>query len=105
MAFQQIALRKSLFIDSFVEHFMKMPNASIFSFIILNLVKKRILDFHVTTAIDTAMKEVIDSCLRGALWRKIKETLKTFILTIVALNFVTKGLSFYYTVISTGPLT
>ena len=46
---------------------MKMLNASIFSFIILILVKKSILDFHVTTATDIGMKEVIDSCLLGAL--------------------------------------
>ena len=45
----------------------KMLNASIFSFIILNLVKKGILDFHVTTATDICMKDVIHSCLRRAL--------------------------------------
>ena len=59
MVYLRIALRKNLFIDSLVEHFkkiIKMLNASIFSFIILNLVKKDILDFHVTTATDTCMK-------------------------------------------------
>ena len=48
MAYLRIALRKNLFIDSLVEHFKKitkMLNASIFSFIILNLVNKGILDF------------------------------------------------------------
>ena len=34
-----------------------MLNASIFSFIILNLVKKSILDFHFTTATDISMHE------------------------------------------------
>ena len=33
------------------------------------------------------------------------ETLKALILTIILLNLVSKGLSFYYTVISTGPST
>ena len=80
-----------------------MLNPLIFSFIILNLVKKGVLDFHVTTATDICMKEVIDSCLRRALWRKIMETLKAFIVTIIVLNFVSKGLSFYYTIIFTGP--
>ena len=44
-----------------------MLNTLIFSFIMLNLAKKGVLDFHVTTATDICMKEVIDSCLRGAL--------------------------------------
>ena len=39
---------------------MKMLNASIFSFIISNLVMKGILHFHVTTATDICIKEVID---------------------------------------------
>ena len=53
-----------------------MVNASIFCFIILNLGKKGILDFHVTTAAEICMKEVIESCPRQSLWRKIMETLK-----------------------------
>ena len=57
---------------------MKMLNALIFSFIILNLVKKGTLDFHVTTATDTCMKEVIQA----------------LILTIIVLNLVSKGLFF-----------
>ena len=47
MAYLRIALRKNQFIGSLAEHFkkiMKMLNASIFSFIILNLVKEGILD-------------------------------------------------------------
>ena len=47
MTFLRIALEKSQFIDSLVEDFkkiMKMLNVPIFSFIILNLVKKGILD-------------------------------------------------------------
>ena len=47
MTYLRIALRKNLFIDSLVEHFkkiMKMLNVSIFSFIILNLVKEGILN-------------------------------------------------------------
>ena len=62
--------RKNQFIDSLVEHFkkiMKMLNASIFSVIILNLIKKGILDFHVTTAADICMEEVTESCPRRAL--------------------------------------
>ena len=84
---------------------MKMLNALIFSFIILNLVKKGVLDFHVTTATDICMKEVIDSCLCGALSSKIMEKLKALILTIIVLNLVNKGLSLYYTIIFTGPST
>ena len=46
MTYLRIALEKSRFIDSLVEHFKKMKtlNVSIFSFIVLNLVKKGILD-------------------------------------------------------------
>ena len=71
-----------------------MLNASIYSFIILDLVKKGILDFHVTTAADICMKEVIESCLRKALWRKIMEALKALNLTIIVLNLVGKSLFF-----------
>ena len=70
MGYLRIPLRKNLFIDSLVEK-MKMLNASIFNFIILNLVKKGILDFHVTTATDIFLKEVIHSCLRRALYAKL----------------------------------
>ena len=63
----RIPLRKNLFIDSLVEKIMKMLNASIFNFIILNLVKKGILDFHVTTATYICLKEVIRSSPRRAL--------------------------------------
>ena len=63
MAYLRIAHRKNWFIDSLVEHFkniMKILHASIFSFIILNLLLKRgILDFNVTKATDICMKEVI----------------------------------------------
>ena len=41
--------------------------SSISNFVILNLVKKDILFFHVTTATDICMKEVIDRCLYRAL--------------------------------------
>ena len=75
---------------------MKVLNASIFSFIILNLVKKSILDFYVTTATAICLKEVIYSCLRRALERKIMETLKALILTIIVLNLVSKGLFLLY---------
>ena len=47
MTYLRIAQEKNRFIDSLVEHFtkiMKMLNVPIFSFIILNLVKKGILD-------------------------------------------------------------
>ena len=71
---------------------------------ILNLVKKGVLVFHVTTAADIYMTEVIDSCLGGALWRKIMETVTALILNIIVLNLVSKRPSFYYTIIFTGPL-
>ena len=47
MTYLRIALKKNQFIDSLVEHFkkmMKMLNFPIFSFLILNLVKKSIFD-------------------------------------------------------------
>ena len=62
--------RNNQFIDSLVEHFkkiMKMLNASIFSVITLNLIKKGILDFHVISVAGICMKEVIESCPRRAL--------------------------------------
>ena len=83
---------------------MKMLNASIYIFIILNFVKKGILDIHLITATDICMKNVIDSFLRRTLLRKIIETLKALIIikvliiTITLLNLVSKGLSFYYSV-------
>ena len=75
-----------------------MLNASIFSFIILNLVKKGILDFHVTIATDICMTEGIHSCFRRALGRKIMKTLKALILTIIMLNLVSNGL--FFTILS-----
>ena len=73
-----------------------MLHASIFIFIILNLVK-RYFGLLVTTAtVDLFMKEVIDSLLRRAFSRKIMDTLKAKILTIIVLNLVRKDLSFYY---------
>ena len=62
--------RKNQFIDSLVEHFekiTKMLNVPIFSVTILNLIKKGILDFNVTTVTDICMKEVIESCPHCAL--------------------------------------
>ena len=59
----------------------------------------------ITAATDIWMKGVTDSSLRGVLWRKVMETLKVLILTIILLNLVCKGLSFYYTVIFTRPST
>ena len=56
-----------------------MLNVSVFSFIIFNLVKKHILDFHATTATDICMKhmkEVIHSCFvehfKGKSWKHQK---------------------------------
>ena len=57
-----------------------MLNAWIFGFIILNLVKKGILDFYISTTTDICMKEVTDCWIRRALWRKTMETLKALIL-------------------------
>ena len=80
------------FIDSLVEHFnkiMKKSNVSIFSIIILNLVKKGIIwTLHVTTAANICMKEAIESCLCRALWRKIMEAMKALNLSITVLNLV-----------------
>ena len=82
---------------------MNMLHASIFIFIILNLVK-RYFGLLVTTAtVDLFMKEVIDSLLRRAFSRKIMDTLKAKILTIIVLNLVRKDLSFYYIAIFRGP--
>ena len=68
---------------------LNMLHASSFSFIILNLVKKVFLDFYVTTAtLDLCMKEAIDSLPCIALWRKIMDTLKAKILTVIVLNLV-----------------
>ena len=71
MADLRIPLRKIRFIDSLVEEFKKVKktlNASIFSFIILNLVKKGILGFlSCSTVTDNCMKELIDSSLHRAL--------------------------------------
>ena len=52
MTYPRIALQKNRLIDSLVKHFKKITkilNALIFSFLILNLIKKGIWDFHVTT--------------------------------------------------------
>ena len=63
MAYLRIALRKNFFMDSLVEHFkkiIKMLNVSIFSFLILNLIKKDILNFHVTTATDICIMKAYE---------------------------------------------
>ena len=52
MTYPRIALQKNRLIDSLVKHFKKITkilNALIFSFLILNLIKKGIWDFYVTT--------------------------------------------------------
>ena len=52
---------------------MKILNALIFSFIILNLVKKGVLDFHITTVTDICMKEVViaafEEHFKAKLWK------------------------------------
>ena len=72
------------------EHFKKSWNAKSIDFQFHNhkFSQKVILDFHVTTATDIFMKEVINSSLRRSLWRKIMETLKAVILTIPAKVFL-----------------
>ena len=81
---------------------MNILHASIFFSV--SYLQKIILDFHVTTAtVELCMKEVIDSLLRRALWRKIMETLKALILTIVVPNLIRNDLSFYYTAIFREP--
>ena len=85
---------------------MNTLHALIFSFIILNLVKKVKKDkkyFHVTTVtIDLCMKEG-KLILRRTLRRKIMDTLKAKILTIILLNLIRNDLSFCYTAIFRGP--
>ena len=54
--------------------------------------------FDFTTATDICMKEVINS---PPVKRKFLEIRKALILTIIVLNLVSKGLSFYYTIIFT----
>ena len=81
-AYLQIGLRKNGFIDSLKEHFkkvMKMLDASIFSFIILNLVKKGILEVHIPTTTNKCIKEVFDSSLEDHF-----EEIKALILSIIA---------------------
>ena len=64
-----------------------------------------ILCFHITSATDICMKEVIDSSHSRAISRKIMETLEALTLTIILINLVSKGLLFYYAVEFTGPYT
>ena len=102
-----VALRKNLFVDSLVEHFKNHENVKCINFQFDNLKfsQEKCFGFSFSTTTDTCMKEVIDSCLCGVFWKKIMETLKALmILTIIVLNLVSKGLSFYYTAIFTGPL-
>ena len=99
MTFLRIALEKSQFIDSLVEDFkkiMKMLNVPILSFIILNLVKKGILDPSCYYSLwHIYMKEEIESCLRKALWRKVLEAMKELILTKLI-----SSKSFFFTALS-----
>ena len=60
------------------------------------------MDFHVPTATDIFMKNVIDSSLHRAFSREIMEMPQALTLTIVWLNLVSKGLSFYCTAIFAG---
>ena len=87
IAYQLIALRKTRFIVHF-HKIMKILTPSIFSFIILNLVKKGILEFDFTTATRICMKNVIDNsiCLKN--WTQAMDKLKLLILNITALNLV-----------------
>ena len=59
--------------------------------------------FVTTATVDLFMKEVIDSLLHRAFSRKIMDTLKAKILTIIVLNLVRKDLSFYYIAIFREP--
>ena len=67
MAYLRVTLgKKSIhnFFGTSLKKIVNMLKASIFSFIILNLSQKDILDFHVTAATtDVCMKQEIDSSL------------------------------------------
>ena len=74
-----------------------------FSFTILNLVKKGILELDFITATDICMKKVIDSSIRKKTLKVNHGNTKIINFTITVLNLVNRGLSFYYTIILTGP--
>ena len=82
MIYLRIALQKNrlFFVGTLLKNH-KMLNFSIFSFIVLNFVKKGILDsccyyrWH--------MYERTESCLPRALWREIMEAVEALILTII----------------------
>ena len=106
MGYLWVALRKNWFLNSLVESTFKKhnENAKCFDFQFHNrkFGQKGIFNFDVTTVTDMFMKEVIDSSLCRAFWMEIMEKLKALTLSIVLLNLVRKGLSFYYNVIFTG---
>ena len=73
------------FIDSLLENFqkiMKMLNFPIFNFIILNSVKKGILD----PSCYYSLRHIYEICHCRALWMKILEAMKALILTITIIN-------------------
>ena len=93
MPYLRVTLRKNRLINSLVQHLKKHEHAIYIDFQFHNFkfIQKNILDFYVPSAtVDLCMKEVIDSLLR----RKIMETLKALILTIIVLNLVGKDLFF-----------
>ena len=64
---------------------------------IFNLTKKGILDFHVTTATDIFIKEVIDSSLSTL--KENHGSTKSINFSYHCTNLASKGLPFYYTAI------
>ena len=85
MTYLRIALEKNRFIDSLVEHFtkiMKMLNVPIFSFIMLNLVKKDILDPSCYYSLWHIYERIY---MKGLFW-EILEAMKALILTINVTN-------------------
>ena len=95
MAYPRVTLGKNWFINSLVQHLKKNHEHAKgidLRFHNLKFSQKVILGFHVTTATaKVCMKELIDSSLCRAFWRKIMDTIKALILTTILLNLVSEG--------------
>ena len=92
MAYLPDTLRKNR-LSKFFATALKHATCINFQFHNLKFKHKGILDFHVTT-VGLCTKQVIESLFCRAFWRKILNTLKALILTIIVLNLVRKGLFF-----------
>ena len=93
ITYLRVTLGKNRFKNSLVQHLKKIMNilkASIFNFVISNLVKNV---FRTFTLLQPLLMHIwrIDSSLGRALWRKVIDTLKALILTIIVPNLVSEG--------------